>query len=132
MNAMIPPEDIPDHPQPFLRLPMGVGILAGLLIVIYAALSFAPPALYNYVLENFAFFPARYSPAFLAAHGSDGGSLIARALPFVTYIFLHGSWTHVIINTVWLMAFGPVVSRRFGVWRFLLFFLVCGIAGAAV
>ncbi len=129
---MIPPEDIPDQPQPFLRLPMGVGILAGVLLALYAALSFVPPALYDYVIVNFAFIPARYSPAFLAAHGSDGGSLIARVLPFVTYIFLHGSWTHVIINTVWLLAFGPVVSRRFGVLRFLVFFLLCGIAGAAV
>jgi len=132
MNAMMPPEDIPDQPQPFLRLPLGVGILVGLLLVLYAALSFAPPALYDYVLANFAFIPARYSPAFLAAHSVDGGSLLARALPFVTYIFLHGSWTHVIVNTVWLLAFGPVVSRRFGVWRFLAFFLLCGIAGAAV
>lgn len=130
MNAMIPPEDIPDQPQPFLRLPTGVGILAGLLIVLYAAFSFAPPALYDYVIANFAFVPARYSPAFLAAHNTDGGSLLERALPFVTYIFLHGSWTHVIINTVWLLAFGPVVSRRFGVLRFLAFFLVCGVAGA--
>jgi membrane associated rhomboid family serine protease len=132
MNAMIPPEDIPDQPQPFLRLPMGVGILAGLLLALYAALSFVPSALYDYVLINFAFIPARYSPAFLAAHNADAGPLAARALPFVTYIFLHGSWTHVIINTVWLLAFGPVVSRRFGVWRFLAFFLLCGIAGAAV
>ena len=132
MNAMVPPEDIPDQPQPFLRLPMSVGILGGLLIVLYAALSFAPPPLYDYVIGNFAFIPARYSPAVLAAHGVDGGSLFARALPFVTYIFLHGSWTHVLINTVWLMAFGPVVSRRFGVMRFLAFFLICGIAGAAV
>jgi membrane associated rhomboid family serine protease len=132
MNAMIPPEDIPDQPQPFLRLPMGVGILAGFLLALYAAQSFAPPALYDYVIGNYAFIPARYSPAFLQAHNADGGSPIARALPFVTYIFLHGSWTHVIINTVWLLAFGPVVSRRFGVLRFLAFFLLCGIAGAAV
>jgi membrane associated rhomboid family serine protease len=132
MNAMVPPEDIPDQPQPFLRLPLGVGILAGLLIVLYAAFDFASPLLQDYVLGNYAFIPARYSPAFLAAHNADAGSLIGRALPFVTYIFLHGSWTHVIINTIWLLAFGPVVSRRFGVLRFLVFFFVCGIAGAAV
>jgi membrane associated rhomboid family serine protease len=132
MNAMVPPEDIPDQPQPFLRLPVGVGILAALLIALYAALSFAPPALYEYVLVNYAFIPARYSPAFLAAHNADAGSLIGRALPFVTYIFLHGSWMHVIVNTVWLLAFGPVVSRRFGVLRFLAFFILCGIAGAAI
>jgi membrane associated rhomboid family serine protease len=130
MNAMIPPEDIPDQPQPFLRLPAGVGVLAALLIVLYAALSFAPPALYEYVLVNYAFIPARYSPTFLAAHHADAGSLFERLLPFVTYIFLHGSWTHVIINTVWLLAFGPIVCQRFGLLRFLLFFLVCGIAGA--
>jgi membrane associated rhomboid family serine protease len=132
MNAMIPPEDIPDQSQPFLRLPMGVGILAGLLLLLYAVFSFLTPAIQDGILADYAFIPARYSPAFLAAHNADAGSLLARALPFITYIFLHGSWMHVIVNTVWLLAFGPVVSRRFGVWRFLLFFILCGIAGAAV
>ncbi|HEY5339013.1 MAG TPA: rhomboid family intramembrane serine protease [Rhizomicrobium sp.] len=131
MNAMIPPEEIPEAREPFLRIPIAVSILGGLLLAIYGLWSIAPAALQESILENYAFIPARYSPAFLAAHGSDGGSLVDRALPFASYIFLHGSWTHVIFNTVWLLAFGPVVARRFGMLRFFVFFLICGVAGAA-
>jgi membrane associated rhomboid family serine protease len=132
MNAMVPPEEIREERQPFLRLPMAVGILAALLIAIHALLWFLPDGVCEYVLENYAFIPARYSPTFLAAHNADGGSLADKALPFVTYMFLHGSWMHVGINTVWLLAFGPVVARRFGALRFFAFFLICGIAGAVV
>ena len=43
---------------------------------------------------------------------------------------LHGSWTHVSLNSIWLVAFGPPVARRFGAIRFLLFFAATAIAGA--
>jgi membrane associated rhomboid family serine protease len=39
---------------------------------------------------------------------------------------------HVIVNTVWLLAFGAAVVRRFGNLRFFLFFVICGVAGAAL
>ena len=48
----------------------------------------------------------------------------------LTYAFLHGSWTHVIVNGVWLAAFGSAVARRFGGPRFLLFFAVTAVGGA--
>ena len=35
------------------------------------------------------------------------------------------------MNCLWLLAFGPVVARRFGALLFLPFFLVCGAIGAA-
>src|ERR1700761_2591484 len=131
MDARTPPEDLPpDGPQPFLRLPWIISLLIVVMLAIEALLQWLPVATANLIIVEYGFIPARYSATYLAAHHTDGGSLIAKALPFVTYIFLHGGWAHVIINMVWLMAFGPVVLRRFGVPRFLLFFLVCGIAGA--
>jgi membrane associated rhomboid family serine protease len=48
----------------------------------------------------------------------------------VTYAFLHGDWFHVLINSLWLLAFGAAVERRFGAIRFLAFFVVTAIAGA--
>jgi membrane associated rhomboid family serine protease len=48
----------------------------------------------------------------------------------VTYAFLHGDWFHVLINSLWLLAFGAAVERRFGAMRFLLFFVVTAVAGA--
>ena len=35
-----------------------------------------------------------------------------------TYALLHGSWTHVLFNSVWLAAFGSPVARRCGAWRY--------------
>lgn len=50
--------------------------------------------------------------------------------PF-TYALLHGGWTHVLVNAVWLAAFGSAVARRFGGPRFLLFFFVTALGGVA-
>jgi membrane associated rhomboid family serine protease len=48
----------------------------------------------------------------------------------VTYALLHGSWAHVGVNCIWLVAFGPPIARRFGATRFLLFFATTAVVGA--
>ena len=48
----------------------------------------------------------------------------------VTYAFLHGDWTHLILNSLWMLAFGTPIARRFGTVRFLIFSALCAIAGA--
>jgi membrane associated rhomboid family serine protease len=47
----------------------------------------------------------------------------------VTYAGLHGSWMHLVLNSIWLLAFGSAVARRFGAVRFLAFFAVTALAG---
>jgi membrane associated rhomboid family serine protease len=47
----------------------------------------------------------------------------------VTYAGLHGNWMHLILNSIWLLAFGSAVARRFGLVRFLGFFIVTALAG---
>jgi membrane associated rhomboid family serine protease len=86
----------------------------------------------DWLFVTYGFVPARYSHAWLDAHGMNPGTLLDRTLPFVTYMFLHGGFMHVAINCAFLLAFGPAVARRFGSLLFLLFFMFCGIAGAAV
>lgn len=117
--------------EPFLRAPAVVLWSIALLIGAHAVRVFAFARESDSLFVSYGFVPARYSRHYLALHGVNPGSVIDQALPFVTYMFLHGSWTHVIVNSLWLLAFGPVVARRFGWLLFLLFFLVCGIAGAA-
>lgn len=48
--------------------------------------------------------------------------------PFVTSIFLHGGWTHIIGNMWTLWIFGDNVEDRLGHFRFLLYYLSWGIA----
>jgi membrane associated rhomboid family serine protease len=50
-------------------------------------------------------------------------------ITFVTYMFLHGGWLHLIGNMLFLWVFGDNVEHAMGRLRFLLFYLACGIAG---
>lgn len=54
-----------------------------------------------------------------------------RLWEFVTFQFLHGGLTHVLFNSIGLFFFGPWMERWWGPRKFLLFYLLCGIAGAA-
>ena len=66
--------------------------------------------------------------ALYQAFVADGESASWTA---VTYSFLHGSWEHVIFNSLWLLAFGTPVIRRFGTVRFVVFFCVTAAMSAA-
>lgn len=45
----------------------------------------------------------------------------------VTYMFLHGSFTHLFFNMFSLWMFGGLIERTLGFKRFLTYFFVCGI-----
>jgi len=49
-------------------------------------------------------------------------------LSLVTSMFLHGGWMHIIGNMWFLWIFGDNVEDSLGHWKFLLFYLLCGIA----
>lgn len=51
---------------------------------------------------------------------------------FVTYIFVHGSFLHAVMVSVFTLALGKFVAEIFRPWAFLLIFLVSGIFGAVV
>ncbi len=48
----------------------------------------------------------------------------------VTYQFVHANFGHIFFNMWALFFFGPAVENAMGPRRFLLFYLVCGVAGA--
>ncbi|GIX29982.1 MAG: rhomboid family intramembrane serine protease [Porticoccaceae bacterium] len=50
----------------------------------------------------------------------------------VTSMFLHGSWFHLIGNLWFLWVFGNNVEDAMGHGRFLVFYLLCGLAAAAL
>lgn len=50
----------------------------------------------------------------------------------VTYMFLHGSGTHILFNMFALVSFGVVLERLWGTRRFLIFYFLCGIGAALV
>lgn len=49
----------------------------------------------------------------------------------VTHMFMHGGVFHILFNMYALWMFGSVLERVWGPKRFLIFYLVCGLAAAA-
>ena len=47
--------------------------------------------------------------------------------PFLTYMFLHGGWLHVIMNMWMLWIFGDNIEDVTGHARFVLFYVLCGL-----
>jgi len=52
-------------------------------------------------------------------------------LTFLTSMFLHGGWMHLIGNMWYLWIFGDNVEDRMGHFKFLVFYLLCGLGAAA-
>src|SRR5262249_7431493 len=48
----------------------------------------------------------------------------------ITSMFLHGSWSHILGNMWYLWIFGDNVEDRVGHGRFIVFYLLCGVAAA--
>jgi membrane associated rhomboid family serine protease len=81
----------------------------------------------NRFLLHFALIPARYFD--VVARGTLDLSA-DDLLPFVTMMFLHGGWLHLIFNMWTLWLFGPTIEDRLGHGRFLAFYLACGVAAS--
>jgi membrane associated rhomboid family serine protease len=51
---------------------------------------------------------------------------------FITFQFLHVGTTHLIFNMISLYFFGPMIESYLGTRRYLAFYLLCGVSGAAL
>jgi membrane associated rhomboid family serine protease len=70
-------------------------------------------------------------PVTLFAEQARPADLIAvpEELTLLSYAFLHGSWLHLAGNMLFLWVFGDNVEDAMGHVKFLIFFILCGIAG---
>lgn len=73
------------------------------------------------IVETFGIVPLRVRQDLAA------GDAAAAGWPFVTSMFLHGGWLHLVGNMLFLHIFGDNVEDRMGHLRYLLFYLVCGV-----
>ncbi|MEO8651491.1 MAG: rhomboid family intramembrane serine protease [Hyphomicrobiaceae bacterium] len=112
--------------EPILNVPAAVVAVLALLAVVHGGLSLVPDDSDEIVIWTLAFVPARYVHTAIEIPGGP----LAAWTSFVTHQFVHGDITHLLINSAWLLVFGSAVARRIGAVRFLVFGLVCGIAGA--
>ena len=56
--------------------------------------------------------------------------IVPAFVTLFTSMFLHGGWMHLIGNVIYLWIFGDNVEDAMGHKRFIIFYLVCGIAAA--
>lgn len=146
----------PDFPRqsrvPVFNMPGVVTLAIGLLLAIQAVREFLLPDTWDIRLVlDLALIPARWTlwfdpgqateviraaadtgdPSLEAAREAFAryivGEHVLQPWTLVTYALLHGSWMHVIFNSVWLAAFGAPVARRCGALRW----CVLALAGTA-
>ena len=68
--------------------------------------------------------PARYTEPQIARYFTT----VQQILPFLTFMFLHGGFLHLLGNMWFLYIFGDNVEDRLGHIRYLCFYLLCGLA----
>jgi len=71
-------------------------------------------------------------PSYLTAFGFDPMNAWQRPWTFVTYMFLHGNVLHLLFNMLMLFVFGASVEDKMGGRIFFLYYLLCGLGGAAL
>lgn len=55
-----------------------------------------------------------------------------KPVQIVAHMFMHGGFTHILMNMFVLWMFGAILENRFGPQRFLIYYLVCGFGAAAL
>jgi membrane associated rhomboid family serine protease len=115
--------------EPIFNVPGVLIATLAVLVLVQVVRALLPQAADIDVLLLFAFIPARYDTNILANAAWPGG-LGADVWTFVSYALLHADWMHLLFNSIWLLAFGTPLARRFGAARFLAFFAVTAAAGA--
>ncbi|MBN1463601.1 MAG: rhomboid family intramembrane serine protease [Paludibacteraceae bacterium] len=59
-------------------------------------------------------------------------SELFKPVQIITYLFMHGDFWHLFFNMFGLFMFGKVIEGVLGSKRFIIFYMVCGIAAAFV
>jgi membrane associated rhomboid family serine protease len=120
---MIPLHD--DNPTTLLPV-ITVGLIAACVLVFFWQVSLGAQgfetAVYRLGLIPSALLAGKQLPAELAP--------VTPTLTVLTSMFLHGGWMHLIGNMLYLWIFGNNVEDAMGHVRFVVFYLLCGVAAA--
>ena len=108
---MIPLRDT----EPSLSRPLITGCLIGVNILVFLYEYSLDPFSLNWLFSHYGLVPARF-----------------QFLDLITSMFLHGGWMHLIGNMWFLWIYGDNIEDILGRNKFLLFYLLCGIAAGLV
>ena len=79
-------------------------------------------------LYSYGIVPLRYHDPELSVHLTA----FQQYFPFLSSMFLHGGFLHILMNMWFLYIFGDNIEDRLGHIRYLIFYLVCGVAAGVI
>lgn len=97
-----------------------------------------PPVVKNLLIINVLFFAATYV---LQSKGIDLSTYLGafyfdssyfKIWQLITYMFMHGGFTHILFNMFALFMFGGILETRWGAKRFINFYLITGLGAVAL
>jgi membrane associated rhomboid family serine protease len=103
--------------NPYFRTPPIVKNLIIVNVLVYLAIVLIPAA--NSFLAQYCQLYWFSSPLF-------------HSWQYITYMFLHGGFSHLFFNMFALWMFGRTLENRLGPQRFLAYYLVCGVGAALI
>jgi membrane associated rhomboid family serine protease len=120
---MIPLKDnAPSGSFPFVTF----GIIIVNVMVFLYEISLGP-ALDSFILD-YAVIPVKATEFYRFGGGFTHNALV----PLVTSLFIHGGIMHIVGNMWFLWIFGDNIEDRLGHFRYLLFYLICGVGASFV
>lgn len=122
---MIPIKDnIPCSTKPYVSW----SIIA-ICVVIFLCMKMLPYETQRQLLYLYGMVPIRYAnPQWASVFGLPPDN----HLSFLTSLFLHGGWLHLIINMWFMFIFANSIENRMGHIPFLIFYLLCGLIASYV
>lgn len=102
-----------------------LGIIGVCVAVFLYELSIEGTIDFGIFLHEFGLIPDRLLGGYAGHPSTDPPN---AWLTVITSLFIHGDWTHIILNMIVLLSFGSIVEDWVGVPKFLMIFVLAGIA----
>jgi len=118
-----------DTPLQVIRFQYMTGALILANVVLFLTTdAFNSEAAFAFIAAGYGLVPAELTSGVIL----PGYHPVPEPVTLITYMFLHAGWLHLISNMLFLWVFADNVEDAFGHWGFLVFYLICGIAGALI
>jgi membrane associated rhomboid family serine protease len=114
----------PDHVFPWVN----IGIILVNFAVFFTELSHlsqGQASMTSYILQ-YSLVPCEYTGH--CAHYLYPGTPHPFFITLITSMFLHAGWLHILGNMIFLWVFGDNVENAMGHFRYIVFYLLCGLA----
>jgi membrane associated rhomboid family serine protease len=100
-------------------------------ILVFALEALGEGAGVQATIASFALIPSELFQVqvFGGSAPPEGGLQVPEWITLISYQFLHGGFLHLLSNMLFLWVFGDNVEDALGHLKFLVFYLLCGIAG---